>query len=255
METSREWAARWIEQGPDLKARKAESKTRNKLAEAYLRPLLKAGDKLRATKAECGAKEANFKFSHWDGGWIMTTGDASIAPSMVYSVNGEVLRFEIKEGPQDEIQTVFDNPEEFTPLTEDRAVWAGFRAQRAAARALANDADAPCLGLEQCLEMSALVRKNQEVPGLALLKQLELSDVPCTLPLHCALFLVETYRCAMLNADALMAAQIAARAEPAKQPGAPKIPEDERSMQLVDDPFALTETAERMEPQAKGGAS
>ncbi|MBG6173069.1 hypothetical protein IWQ55_001359 [Labrenzia sp. EL_208] len=154
-----------------------------------------------------------------------------------------------KKKPKSYAKPKTRNEPEPKPLTEDRAVWTGFRAQRAAARALANDAEAPRLDLEQCLEISALIRKNQEVPGLALLKQLELSDVPCKLPLRCALFLVNTYRCAMLNADALMAAQIAARAEPAKQPGAPKIPVDERSMQLVDDPFALAETAERMDPQ------
>lgn len=70
----------------------AEWRLRHELAEKALRPKLKPGDTLRATKAECGAKEANFIFSHWDYNWIMSTGGASIAPGSVYSINGEVFR-------------------------------------------------------------------------------------------------------------------------------------------------------------------
>ncbi|MEO1110114.1 MAG: hypothetical protein AAFX90_19545 [Pseudomonadota bacterium] len=140
-------------------------------------------------------------------------------------------------------------PERIEPLTDDRPLWTGFRAQLAAARAMANDGEAEHLRLEQCLAMVSLARKDANVPGLALLKQLELSGLPCELPDHCALFLINVFRSTLQNADTLIRAEMAAMAEPAKQPGAPKIPEDERSMQLVDDPFALTETAERMEPQ------
>lgn len=56
-----------------------------------LSPVLTRGTKLRATKAECGSREANFTFSHWEGDWLVSTGGAYIAPSMVYSVGGCVL--------------------------------------------------------------------------------------------------------------------------------------------------------------------
>lgn len=150
---------------------------------------------------------------------------------------------------KDEIQTVFDNPEEFEPLTDDRAVWTGFRAQRAAARAMANDGEAEHLSLEQCLELAVLVRKNNQVPGLAMVMQLKLSGMPCELPEHCVLFLAGIFRGSFLIAEALVNVEIAAMAEPAKDPGPPNIPEDERSMTLVDEPFALTETARRMQKQ------
>lgn len=58
-----------------------------------LRPMLKAGDELRATRAECCAHEATFVFSHWEGGWIMSKSGRSIAPTSVYSVNGQIQRF------------------------------------------------------------------------------------------------------------------------------------------------------------------
>ena len=55
--------------------------------------MLKPGDKLRATKAECGAREATFEFSRWEGNWIVSKSDLSIAPGQVYSVNGIVQKF------------------------------------------------------------------------------------------------------------------------------------------------------------------
>lgn len=80
----------------DFPTRRALSKSRNAEAERILRPLLKAGDVLRATRAECCAHEASFKFDHWEGGWIVSRGGRSIAPSSVYSVNGQVIRFVTK---------------------------------------------------------------------------------------------------------------------------------------------------------------
>lgn len=240
METLREWEARWLAEDPDLEVRKAECRVRDKLAQDYLRPRLKKGDKLRAIKAECGAKEANYKFSHWDGDWIMTTGNASIAPGMVYSVNGDVLRFD----------AAAQNPPEFEALTEDMPLSSAFRAQRAGARAMGNDAEAAHLEFKQCEALAYMVRKNAEVPVAALLKQLEISGMACALPEHCTLFLLDIYRATLAAGDRLIAAQIALNeAAAAGDPKPPKIPLEDSTLQLVDEPMALTETAKRMAAQ------
>ncbi|MBB3945901.1 hypothetical protein GGQ73_001836 [Rhizobium skierniewicense] len=75
-----------------IEQRVALSQLRNHLADVALRPLLKPGDRIRATKAECCAHEANFTYSHFYGGWIISNGGASIAPGSVYSINGKVFR-------------------------------------------------------------------------------------------------------------------------------------------------------------------
>ncbi|WP_197434789.1 hypothetical protein [Agrobacterium vitis] len=90
-ETSRELDARW-DSFPQAGPRIATIRLRTHLAEKALRPILKPGDRLRATKAECGKKEASFIFSHWDHGWIVSTGGSSISPGTVYSINHEIFR-------------------------------------------------------------------------------------------------------------------------------------------------------------------
>jgi len=89
-ETSRDLDARWDDLTLDQK--KATLKARNSAVEKILRPVLKVGDRIRATKAECGAREATFTFDGWHGGWILSLSGCSIAPSQVYSVNGEIIR-------------------------------------------------------------------------------------------------------------------------------------------------------------------
>lgn len=65
---------------------------RNEALLPLLRERLVEGDVLRAKAAECGAREATYKFSHWEGQWIVSATGRSIAPCSVYSVNGDVLR-------------------------------------------------------------------------------------------------------------------------------------------------------------------
>ncbi|MGX1496873.1 hypothetical protein ACSSV1_001909 [Labrenzia sp. MBR-25] len=91
METTRDLDRRWDDLS--LKDQFAELRRRGQAADDWLRPRLKAGDKLRATKSVCGSREASFTFSHWEGDRIVSTGGSLIAPSQVYSVNGDVLRF------------------------------------------------------------------------------------------------------------------------------------------------------------------
>jgi len=88
-ETTRELAARW--ESLTFEEKKSILAMRSKLAKAKLRSRLRIGDKIRATRAECGAREASFFFAGWSGGWIMSSGGSSISPGMVYSVNGDVL--------------------------------------------------------------------------------------------------------------------------------------------------------------------
>lgn len=89
-ETIRDFRARYDTLRFDQ--RNAEYNIRNALAERMLRPLLQPGDKLRATKATCGARESTLQYLRWDGRWILSKSRASIAPGSVYSVNGDVLR-------------------------------------------------------------------------------------------------------------------------------------------------------------------
>ncbi len=91
METTRDLDARW--ENLSLDEQRAELRRRGQAADDWVRPRLKAGDKLRATKAVCGSREASFTFSHWEGGWVVSTGGNSIAPSQVFSVNAKCCDF------------------------------------------------------------------------------------------------------------------------------------------------------------------
>jgi len=88
-ETSRDINERW---NHPKTQHTAEWALRRELAEKALRPMLRPGDRLRATNAECGSKEANFVFSHWEHHWIKSVGGNSIAPGSVYSVNQKIIR-------------------------------------------------------------------------------------------------------------------------------------------------------------------
>lgn len=90
VQTSHRWGKSWA---TGIAAIREWRRRRNEAATPVLRGCLKRGDKIRATKVECGAREATFTFSHWEGGWIVSIGNRSIAPASVYSVNGTALRF------------------------------------------------------------------------------------------------------------------------------------------------------------------
>lgn len=90
METTRELDTRWQDLSIDQK--KSALRQRREHFGPILRARLRQGDKIRATAARCGAREATFTFSHWEGGWLVSKSGISISPGQVYSVNGEVLR-------------------------------------------------------------------------------------------------------------------------------------------------------------------
>ena len=92
--TSREYEAQHFSIHGNLPLQIATGRMRNAAAEQTFRPLLRTGHRLRATRAECCAREASFAFSHWDGGWIVSKSGRFIAPGSVYSVEGVVFRFE-----------------------------------------------------------------------------------------------------------------------------------------------------------------
>lgn len=144
---------------------------------------------------------------------------------------------------------MFDNPEEFEPLTENIALRAGFRAQRAVARAMMNDQDADCLSFEQCELMSHLVRKSPKCSVAALLKHLELCSKPTDLGRIKAECLAGLFRSSFLAVDSFQAEIEALKQQPAKTER-PIIPPLESSLQLVDEPLALSETAKRMKRKA-----
>lgn len=148
-----------------------------------------------------------------------------------------------------EQQTVFDNPEAFEPLTTDIALWAAYRAQRAVARAMADDQDAECLSFEQCDTMSFLVRKSPKCTDAALLKHLELCGKATDLGRIKAECLASQFRTSLLAVDGYLVEIAALMEQPAKVKP-PKIPDDESTLQLVDEPLALSETAKKLKRKA-----
>ncbi|QBR35387.1 hypothetical protein ETW23_03785 [Leisingera sp. NJS201] len=88
-QTIREIYADW--ESLTFEQKKAVFAERRPKAEKLLRGLLKPGDKMRATKASCNAREATFTFHGWDGGWIISKSGESISPCMVYSVNRQII--------------------------------------------------------------------------------------------------------------------------------------------------------------------
>ena len=91
METIRDLEARW--DALTLDEKKLALRERSEKAMPVLQALLVPGMKFRGVKAECGAREATFIFSHWEGRWIVSKSGRSVSPSQVYSVNGAVQRF------------------------------------------------------------------------------------------------------------------------------------------------------------------
>lgn len=91
METSRELDARW----PTMTEEEKRSifGDRHRHFTPLLKGLLRPGDKLRGQNGStCTTGEATFTFSHWEGETIVSKSGRSVQPSMVYSVNGEILR-------------------------------------------------------------------------------------------------------------------------------------------------------------------
>ncbi len=91
MQTSREFETLFPELSREDQI--AASRQRNASAQPVLKALLKPGDKIRATKAECCAREATFTFAGWEGKAIISKSGLLIAPGSVYSINGEIQRF------------------------------------------------------------------------------------------------------------------------------------------------------------------
>lgn len=130
------------------------------------------------------------------------------------------------------------------PLTEDLSVRAGFLAQRSAALALADHQDAPCMTLEQCLSISYLVRKSPDCAAAAMLKHLEIMRIPFEWDRVLGLYAAEIFRTVLRKSDAYLAA-VEAAAAPAPERRPRKVPLDETTLELTDEPFALTEEARR----------
>lgn len=70
-----------------------------------------------------------------------------------------------------------NEPVAYNPLCSP-SVWAAFRAQRAVARALANDEDAPCLSLVQVEAMASMIGRDGGMGIAAVVMQLRMSGLP-----------------------------------------------------------------------------
>ena len=54
-----------------------------------LKPLIRRGDFIYATRATCGAKQRRYVFSGWDGIWICSASCNDIDPRSVTAINGK----------------------------------------------------------------------------------------------------------------------------------------------------------------------
>ena len=62
---------------------------------AALKPLLRKGDRIRATRGECCANPATYIFDHWNGNWIVSkSGIDTIVPGSITAING--LYFDVR---------------------------------------------------------------------------------------------------------------------------------------------------------------
>lgn len=145
----------------------------------------------------------------------------------------------------DIVMTVAVNPETFEPVTDDLALWAAYRGQRAVGRALGGDQDAPCLSFRQCELLVELLTKSSDASQSALEMQLKLNGAPLKLGDPLSGTLLKVFRGAYVAVIQHLAAEAlqVARAIRDKQPAEVSIPEHERALKLVPEALGLSETA------------
>lgn len=159
---------------------------------------------------------------------------------MAKEANRNASEDEVKEtvataGPEPEGDGEFDED----VLTTDMALWAGFRAQRVVARALANDRDAECLTFEQCEALTYLLRRSPKCIREALAKHLELVALPLDLDnIDMRGLLLEAFRSAFLAVETYFANK-AAREAVTPVLEVRKVPVSETTLELVDEPLAV----------------
>lgn len=172
--------------------------------------------------------------------------DNHAGDAMAYMMIGVDLADDTMDLPEtdehDIVMTVAVNPETFEPVTDDLALWAAYRGQRAVASALGGDQDASCLSFRQCELLVELLTKSSDASQSALEMQLKLNGAPLKLGDPLSATLLNVFRGAYvavwqhLAAEALMAA-------PADAPAEVSIPEHERALKLVPEALGLSETA------------
>ncbi len=128
------------------------------------------------------------------------------------------------------------------PLTDDMPLWAAFRAQRAVARALADDGEAPCLSFRQCELVAGLLTKSPEAAMGALGMQLKLKGEPLSLEPPLGAALLEAFRAAWTTVRRYLDLKEAFDTPPA-DPRPVTIPERDRALKLMPEPLALSDTA------------
>ncbi len=145
----------------------------------------------------------------------------------------------------DIVMTVAVNPETFEPVTDDLALWAAYRGQRAVGRALGGDQDAPCLSFRQCELLVELLAKSSDASQSALEMQLKLNGAPLKLGDPLSATLLKVFRGAYVAVIQHLAAEAlqVARAIRDKQAAEVSIPEHESALKLVPEALGLSETA------------
>lgn len=128
------------------------------------------------------------------------------------------------------------------PLTEDMPLWAAFRAQRAVARALADDGEAPCLTFRQCALVAELLERSPDASMGALEMQLKLKGQPLRIQAPLGAALLNAFRGAWTTVRQYLDLKERLETPPA-DPRPVTIPEKDRALKLTPEPFALTETA------------
>lgn len=142
----------------------------------------------------------------------------------------------------DIVMTVAVNPETFEPVTDDLALWAAYRGQRAVGRALGGDQDAPCLTFRQCELLAELLAKSANASMSALEMQLKLNGAPSKLCKPLGDTLLNVFGGAYMTVTEHLWRE-ARLATPAAKPAEVSIPEQERALKLVPEALGLSETA------------
>lgn len=82
----------------DRDAWRTKKLERHEKAVAYLKSVLKVGDRIYATRGECCATPQTYTFDGWDGEWIVSkSGINTIIPASVRLINRKVVEVNFYE--------------------------------------------------------------------------------------------------------------------------------------------------------------
>ena len=199
-----------------------------------------------ATSTGGGLETQVLTGDHVSGDPDLAHAEGHAGDAMAYMMIGVDLADDTVDLPEtdehDIVMTVAVNPETFEPVTDDLALWAAYRGQRAVARALGGDQDASCLSFRQCELLVELLTKSLDASQSALEMQLKLNGAPLKLGDPLSGTLLKVFRGSYVAVTEHLWRE-ARLATPAAETAEVSIPEHERALKLVPEALGLSETA------------